>query len=358
MAEEGTVGFVGYGRFGRALGERFQDAGVEVRAFDPAGAPPEGVASDSLESLVAGSEFLILAVPVGKTRAVVGEVAPLLSDHQLVMDVGSVKEGPEAALEEVIGERVPWLATHPLFGPTSLSMGERNLRVVVCPNELHPDAVARAEGLYGKLGCELIQQSAAEHDRAMAETHALTYFVAKGFLDAGLELDSPVAPPSVRALRMTIEAVRQDAAHLFVTLNRENEYAKGARRKFVDALLEVDEALNRAPEESDGEAQAVAALELTQLGEPGEELSDARDVIDELDDELMELLARRVGVARRAAKAKASVGRPIRDPEREAELLAERVARAETLGLDGASVEELFVAVLGFSRFHQERDER
>ena len=156
---------------------------------------------------------------------------------------------------------------------------------------------------------------------------------------------------------MTIEAVRQDAAHLFVTLNRENEYAKGARRKFVDALLEVDEALNRAPEESDGEAQAVAALELTQLGEPGEELSDARDVIDELDDELMELLARRVGVARRAAKAKASVGRPIRDPEREAELLAERVARAETLGLDGASVEELFVAVLGFSRFHQERGE-
>jgi len=356
MSASGRVGFVGYGRFGRALGERFLDAGVDVRAFDPAGSLPEAVACDSLESLVEGSEFLILAVPVAKTRAVVEQVAPLLSDHQLVMDVGSVKEGPSEALRELLGERISWLATHPLFGPISLSMGERNLRVVVCPNEQHPDAVARAERLYAKVGCELIQQSAAEHDRAMAETHALTYFVAKGFLDAGLELDSPVAPPSVRALRMTIEAVRQDAAHLFVTLNRENEYAKGARRKFVDALLEVDEALNRAPEQSEDEEQAVAALELTQLGEAGEELSDARDVIDELDLELMELLARRVGVARRAAKAKASAGRPVRDPEREAVLLRERVARAEELGLDGASVEEVFQAILSFSRLHQGQD--
>ena len=354
MTGKGTVGFVGYGRFGRALGERFLEAGIRVSAVDTEALIPEVVACDSLESLIGGSEFIVIAVPVAKTRGVVEQVAPLLREGQLVMDVGSVKEGPEAALREVLGERIPWLATHPLFGPTSLSMGERNLRVVVCPNELHPDAVARAERLYAEVGCELIQQSPSEHDQAMAETHALTYFVAKGFLDAGLDLDSPVAPPSVRALRSTIEAVRQDAAHLFVTLNRENEYAKGARRKFVDALLEVDEALNRAREES----AEIAALELKQLDGAGEELTNARDVIDELDEELLELLARRVGVARRAAKAKASAGRPIKDPEREVELLADRVARAETLGLDGASVEELFVAVLGFSRFHQERDER
>jgi prephenate dehydrogenase len=112
----------------------------------------------------------------------------------------------------------------------------------------------------------------------------LTYFVAKGFLDAGLELDSPLAPPSVRALRATIEAVRQDAAHLFVTLNRENEFAAEARRRFLDALLAVDAALNRAPEVGEGDGVVPEALELPDLGEAAGDLSEARDVIDELDE--------------------------------------------------------------------------
>lgn len=330
------------------------EAGLEVRAFDPSASVPDEVRVDSLESLVRASEFIILAVPVALMRESVEALAPLASEGQLIMDVGSVKMGPQAALEEVLGDAVPWLAMHPLFGPISLSMGERNLRVVACPNSVHPKAASRAAQLYGEIGCELIEQSASEHDLAMAETHALTYFVAKGFLDAGFSLESPVAPPSVRALATTIEAVRQDAAHLFLTLNRENPHAAEARRRFIDALLQVDEALNSAPDEITLKAMPQGPLELADLGEAAASLCDARDVIDELDEELLELLARRVEVARRAARAKASVGRPVRDPARESELLAERQARAELLGLDGLSTREVFRAILGFSRLHQE----
>ncbi len=330
------------------------EAGVSVRAFDPEASLPEGVACSSLESLVSASEFVVLAVPVGRMREAVEAVAPLVGEGHLVMDVGSVKEGPQAALAEVLGDAAPWLATHPLFGPISLSMGERNLRVVVCPNDTHPTAAGRAERLYGTIGCELIAESAEHHDRAMAETHALTYFVAKGFLDAGMELDSPVAPPSVRALRMTIEAVRQDAAHLFVTLNRENKYAAEARRRFVDALLEVDKALNLSPAEVEIEEAPTGPLQIPDLGDAAASLRDARDVIDEIDLELLELLARRVEVAQRAARAKAKVGQSVRDPEREAELLLERQAKAEELGLDGLSTAEVFRAILGFSRLHQD----
>ena len=62
----------------------------------------------------------------------------------------------------------------------------------------------------------------------------------------------------------------------------------------------------------------------------------------------------RVEVAQRAAQAKAKVGQPARDPEREAELLLERQAKAEELGLDGLSTAEVFRAILGFSRLHQD----
>ena len=55
-------------------------------------------------------------------------------------------------------------------------------------------------------------------------------FVAKGFIDIGADLDAPFAPPSVRAIAQTVEAVQADAAHLFASLHRENPYAKDAPR--------------------------------------------------------------------------------------------------------------------------------
>jgi prephenate dehydrogenase len=62
------------------------------------------------------------------------------------------------------------------------------------------------------------------------------------------------------------------------------------------------------------------------------------------------LLARRVTLARRAGKAKAELGHPIVDPEREARLLAERRAWADALQLDPEGMDELFRAILRFSR--------
>jgi len=62
------------------------------------------------------------------------------------------------------------------------------------------------------------------------------------------------------------------------------------------------------------------------------------------------LLARRATLAQRAGKAKAELGHPIVDPEREARMLAERRTWAEALHVDPEGIEELFRAILLFSR--------
>lgn len=341
-----TIAFLGYGRFGAALAGLFRDAGHLIRAFDPqAGVPVEERAS-SPEDLVRGASHVVVAVPVPSLGDALAELRPHLAPSQVVLDVGSVKAGPVAVMAATLGRAVPWVGTHPLFGPVSLLRDDRPLRAVVCPNPAHPEAVAEVSALYARIGCQVLEQDADAHDKSMAWTHALAFFLARGLLDAGVPTEAAFAPPSFQAIARTIELVRADAGHLYGVLQRENPYAADARRALREALDAADARL-REPE---GDARAEAALTVPDLGAASPVLSRTRALIDEVDRELLELLARRARLSRRAAVAKADLGAPVRDARREAELLDARRRGATQLGLDPESVSEIFEAVLRFSR--------
>jgi len=345
-----NVSFMGYGRFGAALGSLLREAGILVSAFDPHAEVPPELAARSLEDLVEGADLVIVAVPVTAMQAAFEALLPHLGPTQVVCDVGSVKTTPVRAMEALFGDRIPWVATHPLFGPTSLARGERPLRAVVCPNPLHPAAVGRVIALFERIGCQVMEQDPDEHDRSMAFTHALAFFVAKGLMDAGAPVDAAFAPPSFQAIARTIEAVRSDAGHLFGALHRENPHAREARKRLIDALVAADRSL-----EHEGMTRTEAALLfIPDLGAYSPELRETRELIDELDQEFVALLARRAQLARRASRAKADIGHGVYDPVREARLLEARRKWASDLGIDVASVDEIFQAILRFSRRVQE----
>jgi prephenate dehydrogenase len=341
-----TIAILGHGRFGAAFGTLLEEAGERVRAFDPGASVPDARRAGSLEELCAGADFVALAVPVSGLEASLVALRPHLGSGQIVFDVGSVKVGPTAVMAAHLGRRVPWVATHPLFGPVSLQRGERPLRAVVCPSALHPASAAAVEALLRRLGCEVIEQDADAHDRAMAQTHALAFFIAKGMIDAGVPTGLAFVPPSFQAIERTIEAVRGDAGHLFTALHRENPYAADARRALLEALGGADRKLREAPPGEPGAGD----LSIPDLGAFSSALGETRELIDELDRDLLALLGRRALLARRAAAAKAELGLAVRDPRREAELLAARRREAERLGLDPEGVGEIFEAVLRFSR--------
>jgi prephenate dehydrogenase len=239
-----SVAILGHGRFGAALAQLVGEAGIAVRAHDPLAEVPADVRAESVRDLVTGARFVVVAVPVPRIRAAVLDLRPHLERDQIVLDVGSVKVGPMAALEEVLGDAIPWVGTHPLFGPLSLALAERPLRVVVCPSKRHPEAAARVHELYERVGCEVVEQTAEGHDRVMAHTHALTFFVAKGMIDAGAGMEVPFAPPSFQAMARAIETVRSDAGHLFTAIAHENPFAGEARKQLVTSLSAIDRALD------------------------------------------------------------------------------------------------------------------
>ena len=343
-----TIGILGYGRFGRALGALLLEAGHAYRAWDPVAEVPSEQRTGSLRELVDAHETLILAVPIRSLEGLLKTLRPHLRPDQLVFDVGSVKVGPCALLEEHLGAAIPHAGTHPLFGPVSLARAERPLRVVLCPSSRHPEAATRIEGLFRSLGCEVLRQSPEDHDRVMATTHALTFFIAKGLLAVGAGAELPFTPPSFHAIARTLESVREDAGHLFAALQNENPFALGAREGLLEALAAIHRSLAEAAETGGGEL-----LSIPDLGTRSPALQEARDHIDALDQELVDLLARRTELVLRAGRAKAELSLPVHDPEREAAQLLARRAWAKEAGMDGQGIEEVFRAVLRASRTAQ-----
>ena len=89
---------------------------------------------------------------------------------------------------------------------------------------------------------------------------------------------------------------------------------------------------------------------------PPPALRQARDHIDDLDRDLVRLLARRAGLAARAGAIKAERGDPVRDPARERDLLDTRREWAEGEGIDPDDVVDVFAAILRMSRDLQTPD--
>ncbi len=353
-----TVAVLGYGRFGAALCSLLIDAGVTVRAYDVFADVPDALRAETHEALVANADVVVVAVPVPVVSDALRKLRPFLTPSMLVMDVCSVKVKPEQALQKLLGEEIPWVATHPLFGPTSLALAERPLRVVVCPNTVHPDAAPRARALYERIGCQILDQDSHAHDRAMAETHAIAFFVAKGMLDAAVGMNVPYAPPSFQAIARTVDVVRSDAGHLFTAIQRDNPYAAGARKRLLEAMEAVDEtldALEEEPHHTPSERE-IKILAIPDLGTQSPALLETRQLIDEVDRELVSLLARRGELARRAGKAKAVLGKGVHDPARETAMLEERRVWAQENGLDGEGAVDVFRAIVRFSRRLQGED--
>jgi prephenate dehydrogenase len=347
------VAILGYGRFGRALGQLVSEAGLTMRAHDPHADIAAEHQAGSLRDLVDGASFVVVAVPVPRIHAALVDLRPHLAPSHVVLDVGSVKVGPAAALTGVLGDEIPWAATHPLFGPLSLALAERPLRVVVCPSPAHPGAAARVRNLYERIGCEIVEQTPEGHDRVMAHTHALTFFVAKGMIDAGAGMEVPFAPPSFQAIARTIETVRSDAGHLFAAIARDNPFAGEARKQLLQAMTAIDRALDARSAEDpreDTSPDSTGRFAIPDLGDRSPELRQTREHIDAVDHEIVRLLAQRAGLAQRAARAKAVLGAPVLDASREAEVLAARRGWAAQLKLDEDALADVFRAIMTMSR--------
>lgn len=325
------VGILGYGRFGAALAGLLAEHHYPWRAWDAVRPIPGSHAASDAVDLLAGAEIVVIAVPVGTFATVLRELRPHFSVRHQVLDVCSVKQAPCELMDEVLGADIRHVGCHPLFGPLSIARAEP-LRTIICPSLRHPGTAAQARALFASIGSEIAEMTPAEHDRHMAMTHAMAFFLARGLLELGVGEDLHWTPPSFAALASSIAAVRADAGHLFNAIQRENPYAAATRKRLIEALTLIDQRVVAAPVDL-----GVLSVPDVRGGDAGT-AEDVLERVDEVDRELLALLQRRRELCARAASLPGAVQAW---PGSEAEAAEQLLARLGTAGEGSLSPEGL-----------------
>lgn len=192
------IGIVGLGLMGASLalslkGKGFaqQVVGFDVAA-DTVSAAQRGAVIDqgvgSIADLVAHSDLMVLAVPVGAMHACLLELSrQSLPAHLVVTDVGSTKCSVIRDVEQVFGVAPAWFVPgHPIAGGelSGLAAGRGDLfcdkRVILTPTANTAEAARRrVEALWEASGAKVEMMDATRHDALMAFTshmpHVLAY---------------------------------------------------------------------------------------------------------------------------------------------------------------------------------------
>jgi prephenate dehydrogenase len=241
-----NLGIIGFGRFGEFTALQLRNS-LRVLVWDVRDlrkrAAALGVTWGTLRE-VASASFVLVAVPVAELNAALDEVVPYLDPGALLMDGCSVKVKPVQWMTERAPENVEVIGLHALFGPQSARAGLAGQKIVVCPARSR--RVELLERFLRDLGLSVLVTTPEEHDRAMAHTQALTQFLARGLIRAGLE-ERILTTPAFNRLRGMVEMVRHDSVELFQDMHRFNPYAAEERRKVLEALLQIHRHLESLP---------------------------------------------------------------------------------------------------------------
>jgi prephenate dehydrogenase len=175
-----TITIIGLGLIGGSLALSLRQHGLADRLLGVENNPSyarralelglvDEIGAD-LAAAVAPADLVIVAVPMDAMLTVLPQVLDLITDQQLVIDVGSTKGNLLAAVAEH-PRRGRFVAVHPMAG-TEYSGPDAAIRglfegktVVVCDAEASdPDAVAIVETLFQALPMRVLRLGAADHD--------------------------------------------------------------------------------------------------------------------------------------------------------------------------------------------------
>jgi prephenate dehydrogenase len=150
--------------------------------------------ADSALQAVAGSDVVLLAVPVAATETTLKAIRHLVEPGLLVMDVGSTKrdvvDAARRALRERIGSFVP---AHPIAGKEKAGIQHADAalyvgrQVILTPlPQTDATLVQRATDLWSAIGAQVLKMTAENHETALAAVSHLPHLLAFAYFGAVL----------------------------------------------------------------------------------------------------------------------------------------------------------------------------
>lgn len=195
------VCIVGLGLIGASLAQAIRDRQLaaklvavdrhapSIKSAIEAGVIDKG--SDSLFEVVAGSDCIILAVPVKAVGAVFADINSamqqgLITTACLISDVSSTKQNVVDAAQKAFGQLpTGFVPAHPIAGAEQSGFHARrsdlfvNHSLIVCElKSTTPKATAQISQLWQSVGATVMKMDVAHHDAVLAYTSHLPHLLA------------------------------------------------------------------------------------------------------------------------------------------------------------------------------------
>lgn len=207
----GKVAIVGVGLIGGSMGIALKKRGLaqkvigvtsqetSIRKAKEMGAIDEG--THDVKAAVSGADLVVLAAPVHVILDHLDIIKKSLKRNALVTDVGSSKAEIVAKAQEVLGNNVLFIGSHPLAGSEKRGVEHafdglfEQSTCIVTPTDLtNKNAIDKIKQVWEALGAQVETMLPSEHDEALAYIshlpHVLAYALITSIPDKYLKLAS------------------------------------------------------------------------------------------------------------------------------------------------------------------------
>lgn len=203
------IGLIGVGLIGGSIALKLKEKGLitEVIGMDLnknhlSEAKNIGIIDSiaTLEEGIKASDLVIIAIPVNAAKNILPTVLDLITNKQIVMDVGSTKAGIVSVVKNH-NNRGRYVASHPMWGTensgpkSATSEAFKDRSAVICnAEESDSDALELVKKVYENLEMNLLYMNAEDHDVHTAYishiSHITSYALANTVLEKEKEEDT------------------------------------------------------------------------------------------------------------------------------------------------------------------------
>jgi prephenate dehydrogenase len=157
--------------------------------------------SSEFNQAVHAADIIVLAMPVGQTRAVCAQIAPHLQAHTIITDVGSTKTSVYHDAHAALGDKIAqFVLAHPIAGrevngPQAAQADLYvNKKVMLCPHATNRTAdIHTVAALWQAAGAQVFELDLHAHDAIFAAVshlpHVLAYALMNHVADSDLSAD-------------------------------------------------------------------------------------------------------------------------------------------------------------------------
>ena len=157
--------------------------------------------SSEFNQAVQAADIIVLAMPVGQTRAVCAQIAPHLQAHTIITDVGSTKTSVYHDAHAALGDKIAqFVLAHPIAGrevngPQAAQADLYvNKKVMLCPHATNRTTDIHAvAALWQAAGAQVFELDLQAHDAIFAAVshlpHVLAYALMNHVADSDLSAD-------------------------------------------------------------------------------------------------------------------------------------------------------------------------